>query len=95
MDGPSKLTPDQREANKRRPREAANALGSLWRNLREGSAYAHQGPRKLRKAVEAGHLRAARIGGRKELFFKTEWLDGWIENQTVPVFLYMYPCPQS
>ena len=54
------LTPEQieanrkqREAKKQTQLDAALALGSPWLKLRaEGAAYARQGPRRLRKAVD-------------------------------------------
>ena len=49
--------------------------------------YAKRGRRLLAKAVKDGELRAARIGGRRELLFRREWIDQWIEAQATPVMV--------
>jgi hypothetical protein len=46
-----------------------------WRTLNEASQYSHRGKRYLRNEVKAGRLRAAVCGGRRELLFRTEWLE--------------------
>jgi hypothetical protein len=39
----------------------------------------------LRREVHAGRLRAVRIGGRRELFTRAEWLDDWMLAHEQPV----------
>jgi hypothetical protein len=41
--------------------------------------------RWLAHEADAGRVRHAVIGGRKEKFFRKEWLDEHIESMTVPV----------
>ena len=60
---------------------------SPWMNLARGAAYAKRGRRFLAKEVRAGRLRAAVVGGRRELFLKREWLDQWIEDQATPIVM--------
>jgi len=62
-------------------------IASPWLKLAESSAYAKRGPKSLRHAVQNGELRAARIGGRRELLFRREWLDEWLEAQARPVMV--------
>jgi hypothetical protein len=37
------------------------------------------------REVEAGRLRAARLGGRRELRLLPEWVDNWLIATTTPV----------
>jgi excisionase family DNA binding protein len=60
---------------------------SPWLTLGEASGYAHRGRRFLRKAVKDGKLRAAQVGGRKELLFRAEWLDQYLEDLATPILL--------
>jgi excisionase family DNA binding protein len=58
---------------------------SPWLTAREGAPYARCGVKRLYEAVRNGQLRAVRLGGRRELRFRREWLDEWLENTTVMV----------
>lgn len=60
---------------------------SPWMNLHDAGAYVHRGRRFLRRQVDAGALRAAKIGGRGEILTRREWLDEWIEDQAQPVMV--------
>lgn len=63
-------------------------ITSPWLRLRtEGAEYAKRSGRFLAREVQAGRLRAARIGGRGELLVRREWLDQWIEDQAQPVLV--------
>jgi hypothetical protein len=81
------------------PIRPSRVLDSPWLNLDDAARYASGdtlterghvriGPRSLKRAVKAGRLRAARIGGRKQLLFRREWIDAWILDQTTPVTLH-------
>jgi hypothetical protein len=56
-----------------------------WRTLAQASARVQRGKRFLRREVEAGRLRAAVIGGRREILTCDEWLDEWVESQATPI----------
>lgn len=58
---------------------------SPWMNTRQAAAYLHRGQRFVRQEVQAGRLRAARVGGRGELLVRREWLDAWVEQQAAPL----------
>jgi hypothetical protein len=58
---------------------------SPWMNLEESAAYEKRGKRWLAKEADKGRVRHAVIGGRKEKFFRREWLDEHMESMTVPV----------
>ena len=60
---------------------------SPWMTLAEGANYAKRGRRSLRNEVKAGRLRAAVCGGRRELLFRAEWIDQWLEDQSMPVMV--------
>ena len=49
-----------------------------WLTVREAADRARCGPKTIYRAVRAGQLRAARIGGRRELRFLASWIDGWL-----------------
>jgi excisionase family DNA binding protein len=56
-----------------------------WKTLKEAAVYARRGPRFLRREIEAGRLRAARVGGRREFITRDEWIDEWLEELSRPV----------
>lgn len=49
-----------------------------WLTVREAAAHARCGPKSIYRAVRSGQLRAARIGGRRELRFLESWIDEWL-----------------
>jgi len=62
----------------------AAALPPAWLTVREAAARARCGPKVIYRAAQTGHLRAAKIGGRAELRFRVEWIDGWLESLAQP-----------
>ena len=52
---------------------------SPWLTIREAAPYAKCGVKVLYRAVRTGRLRAARLGGRRELRLRREWIDRWID----------------
>lgn len=62
-------------------------MDSPWLRLIDAADYTKRGRRLLAREVKAGRLQAAAIGGRRELMFRREWLDRWIEDQATPVLL--------
>lgn len=63
-----------------------NMEQSPWLTVKEAAQRARCGPRVVYRAVEAGQLRAARLGGRRELRLLSEWVDAWLFS-TTPVEL--------
>ena len=46
---------------------------------REAAAYTRCSVKILYRAIHAGLLRAARVGGRRKIVVKKEWLDAYLE----------------
>ena len=55
---------------------------SPWLNAREGASYARCGVRALYTAIRRGELKAVRLGGRRAVRVRTEWIDTWLEGTT-------------
>ena len=52
---------------------------SPWWDVGRGAAYARVSKKLLYRAIRGGKLKAARIGGRREVRLRREWLDAFIE----------------
>jgi excisionase family DNA binding protein len=49
-----------------------------WLTVKQASARAQCGANMLYPEVRAGRLRAARVGGKRSLRFRAEWVDEWL-----------------
>ena len=49
-----------------------------WLTVRDAADRARCGPKTIYRAVRSSQLRAARIGGRRELRFLASWIDAWL-----------------
>jgi predicted DNA-binding transcriptional regulator AlpA len=59
---------------------------SPWLTAEQAAARAQVGVKLIyREAQPGGRLRAARIGGRRELRFLASWIDQWLEASSTPV----------
>lgn len=67
---------------------AASAISSAdsspWLTVSQAADRARCGPKLIYREVRAGRLRAARIGGRRELRLLAEWVDHWLLESTTP-----------
>lgn len=52
---------------------------AIWLSVEQAAARAQVGKRTIYNEVAAGRLRAARVGGRRKLRFRAEWIDQWLE----------------
>jgi excisionase family DNA binding protein len=55
--------------------------------LSAAASYTKRGRRFLAREIQAGRLRAARVGGRGEYLTRSEWLDAWIEDLAKPIIV--------
>jgi excisionase family DNA binding protein len=55
-----------------------------WLTVGEAAAHAKCGKRSIYTGVQSGRLRAARLGGRRELRFLAEWIDAWLLASSAP-----------
>jgi excisionase family DNA binding protein len=58
---------------------------SPWLTAQEAAPYLRISLNTLYSEVVAGRLRAARIGGRRNLRFLREWCDAYLEASSTPV----------
>src|SRR5713226_3674762 len=64
-------------------REPAGLRGGAmktWFTVAEGAAYAGVSRDTIYTACEHGELRHARIGGRRSIRLKPDWIDAWLEQ---------------
>ena len=54
----------------------------LWLNVAEGAEYAGVCRDTIYTACERSELRHVRIGGRRAIRLKTQWIDEWFERHT-------------
>ena len=49
-----------------------------WLTVVEAAQRARCGPKLVYRAVKAGRLQVVRLGGRREIRVKPEWVDNWL-----------------
>ena len=62
-----------------------STLTSPWLTVKEAAGRARVGVKVIYHEVQAGRLRAARIGGRRDLRLLAAWVDAWLEATATPV----------
>jgi excisionase family DNA binding protein len=55
----------------------------LWLNVREGAEYACVCRDTVYTACERREIRHARVGGRRAIRLKPEWIDAWLERHAL------------
>ncbi len=58
-------------------------IASPWLTVDQAAARAQLGTKAIYRAVRSGRLRAARVGGRRQLRFRSEWIDAWLEATAI------------
>ena len=56
---------------------------SPWLTVREAATRARCGVKLIYREVTAQRLQAARVGGRRDLRFRAEWIDDWLLTHRV------------
>ena len=56
---------------------------SPWLTVKEAAGRARCGIKLIYREVKAERLQAARVGGRRELRFRAEWVDDWLTAHRV------------
>lgn len=64
---------------------SAPAIASPWLTAIEAADYLRCSKKTIYYLVAAAKLRAAKVGGRGQLRFRTAWLDEYLEATTTPV----------
>jgi excisionase family DNA binding protein len=65
----------------------AGTAGTPWLTVCEAAERARCGVKLIYREVRARRLRAARVGGRRELRLRAEWVDEWLLKASTPVEL--------
>jgi excisionase family DNA binding protein len=60
-------------------------LDSPWLTAADAARYLKRGRRFVLAEVHAGRLRAARIGGRREVLTTRDWCDQYVIDQAAPI----------
>lgn len=60
---------------------------SPWLTVAEAAQRARCGVKTVYREVPAGRLRAARIGGRRELRLRPDWVDAWLDQTSAVVMV--------
>ena len=56
-----------------------------WKTADQAAARAQVGVKLIYREAKAGRLRAAYVGGRRQLRFLDRWIDEWLESTAEPV----------
>jgi excisionase family DNA binding protein len=59
-------------------------MSTEWLTVEEAAQHARCGKKSIYGAVRRGTLRAARLGGRRELRFLAAWIDAWLLATSTP-----------
>ncbi len=51
----------------------------IWLTVTQAAARAQVGRRLIYAEVQAMRLKAARVGGKRQLRFRPSWVDSWLE----------------
>ena len=54
----------------------------IWLTVAEGAEYSDVSRDTIYTACERGELSHARIGGRRSIRLKPQWIDAWLERHT-------------
>jgi excisionase family DNA binding protein len=58
---------------------------NVWLTLRQAAARAAVSEGTIKREIRRGRVRVARVGGRRSLRFRAQWIDAWLEGCSTPV----------
>lgn len=56
-----------------------NEFVTTWLTVKEAAAYSKCATKTLYRAIQQGGLKAARVGGRRKIVLRREWIDAYLE----------------
>jgi excisionase family DNA binding protein len=59
--------------------------GAVWLTAPEAASRARCGIKTIYREIRAGRLRAAKVGGRRELRLLDAWIDEWLVASAAPI----------
>ena len=62
------------------PVSAREAAPVVWLTADQAADRLQSGKRLIYRAIAAGHMRAARIGGRRDIRIRVEWVDEYADR---------------
>jgi excisionase family DNA binding protein len=57
----------------------------VWLTAEQAALYMQCGVKVVYRAAVRGELRVARIGGRRDIRTKRDWIDAYLESRALPV----------
>ena len=55
-------------------------IEKIWLTVQDAASYAAVSPDTIYTACERAELRHVKVGGRKAIRLRAEWIDGWLER---------------
>jgi excisionase family DNA binding protein len=65
--------------------EIANLMTPTWLTLAQAAGRAQVAAATIRREIKRGRIRAARVGGRRSIRLRPEWVDAWLDVVAEPV----------
>jgi excisionase family DNA binding protein len=66
------------------PTPPGTPAATPWLTAPEAAEWAKVAIDSIYRACRSGGLRHARVGGRRDIRLKAEWVDAWLERTVVP-----------
>ena len=63
---------------------SAVVVSPTWLKIADAAKRAQCGEATIRREVRVGRLRAVKVGGRRSLRFRADWVDDWLQEGSTP-----------
>ncbi len=60
-------------------------ISRIWLTVKEAADYASMSKDTIYTACERRELRHVRVGGRRTIRLRAEWIDAWLEQHSRPI----------